>query len=104
MKMEGLILDHSDVIQETKTVHGTGESVLVGKVNLITTNPTATIEVKVSEKLWDGGKAGEVLQACVGQRMNFEVEYKEMAFGNEQNKHVSINGFHLFSLPQLKNK
>ncbi|MCE7566966.1 chemotaxis protein [Aliivibrio fischeri] len=101
MKMEGLILDDSDVIQETKNIHGTGESVQVGKIKLITTNPTATIEVKINEKLWNGGKGGEVLQACVGKRMNFEVEYKEMAFGNDQNKHVSINGFHLFALPVL---
>ncbi|MGN2752517.1 hypothetical protein [Aliivibrio fischeri] len=101
MKMEGLILDESDVIQETKNIHGTNETMQVGKIKLITTNPTATIEVKVNDKLWNGGKGGEVLLACVGKRMNFEVEYKEMAFGNDQNKHVSINGFHLFALPVL---
>ena len=101
MKLAGLILDASDIIQETKTIHGTGETVQVGKMNLITTNPTATIEVKINKDLWNGGKCGELLIQCVGKRMDFEVEYKEMAFGNEQNKHVAINGFHLFALPVL---
>lgn len=104
MKMEGLILDASDIIQETKTVHGTGESIQVGKIKLITTNPTATIEVKINKDLWADGKGGEALTACVGKRMDFQVEYKEMAFGNDQNKHVAINGFHLFALPQVNNK
>ncbi|WP_375320540.1 chemotaxis protein [Aliivibrio logei] len=101
MKLAGLILDASDIIQETKTIHGTGETVQVGKMNLITTNPTATIEVKINKDLWDNGKCGELLMQCVGKRMDFEVEYKEMAFGNDQNKHVAINGFHLFALPVL---
>lgn len=101
MKIDGLILDASDVIQETKTNRDSGVQTQVGKFKLITTNPTATIEVKVNEKLWDDGKCGEILNACVGKRMPFEVEYKEMAFGNEKNQHVSINGFHLFAVPVL---
>jgi len=104
MKIEGLILDASDVIQETKTIYGSGEQVLVGKIKLITTNPTSTIEVKVNEKLWEAGKGASTLQALVGKRTNFNVEYKEMAFGDDKNKHVSINGFHLFSLPELNDK
>lgn len=101
MKMEGLILDVSDIIQETKTVHGGTDKFTVGKIKLITTNPTVTIEVKINKELWADGKGGEVLTACVGKRMDFQIEYKEMAFGNDQNKHVAINGFHLFALPVL---
>ncbi|KJY76353.1 hypothetical protein [Vibrio nigripulchritudo] len=102
MKIEGLILDNSDIIQETKNNRSTGETQTVGKLKLITTNPTSTIEVKVSPELWAGGKGGEVLKQCVGNRMSFEVEYKEFSFGNDEGKHVSMNGFHLFALPQVK--
>ena len=101
MKLEGLILDDTDIIQETKAARGTGEAITVGKLKLITTNPTNTIEVKISQELWAGGKAGEVLKSCVGKRMQFNVEYKEFSFGNEDGKHVALNGFHLFDLPVL---
>ncbi|MFB9136829.1 chemotaxis protein [Vibrio olivae] len=104
MKTEGLILDVSDIIQETKAVRGTGESQLVGKVKLITTNPTETIEVKINADLWNGGKAGEILKQCVGNRMFFDVEYRKFSFGNEEGKHVSMDGFHLFALPQPNQK
>lgn len=102
MKLEGLILDDSDIIQETKPARGTGEAVLVGKLKLITTNPTNTIEVKISPELWDSGKGGEVLKSCVGKRMQFNVEYKEFSFGNDEGKHVALNGFHLFDLPVVQ--
>ncbi|MEZ8374411.1 chemotaxis protein [Vibrio cyclitrophicus] len=102
MKTEGLILDESDIIQETKAVRGTGESITVGKLNLITTNPTNTIVVKISAELWDNGKAGELLKSFVGKRMNFNIEHKEFSFGNEDGKHVALNGFHLFDLPKAK--
>ncbi|ELB2078491.1 chemotaxis protein [Vibrio parahaemolyticus] len=100
MKMEGLILDVSDIVQETKADRNTGEQKLNGKLRLITTNPTDTIEVRVSPELWDGGKAGEVLKQCVGSRMMFDVEYKKFSFGDDSGKHVSIEGFHLYSVPQ----
>ncbi|MEZ9693502.1 chemotaxis protein [Vibrio splendidus] len=102
MKLEGLILDTTDIIQETKPARGTGEVTTVGKLKLITTNPTNTIEVKISAELWENGKAGEVLKSCVGQRMQFNVEYKEFSFGNDEGKHVALNGFHLFDLPKSK--
>ena len=101
MKTEGLILDASDIIQETKVGRG-GEQLQIGKLKLITTNPTDTIEVKVSAELWNGGKAGEILKQCVGKRMPFEIEYKVFSFGNDDGKHVSLNGFHLFALPEFK--
>ena len=101
MKLEGLILDATDIIQETKPARGTGEVTTVGKLKLITTNPTNSIDVKISAELWDNGKAGEILKSVVGQRMQFNVEYKEFSFGNEDGKHVALNGFHLFDLPKL---
>lgn len=101
MKLEGLILDDTDIIQETKPARGTGEALTVGKLKLITTNPTNTIEVKISSELWAGGKAGEVLKTCVGKRTQFNVEYKEFSFGNDEGKHVALNGFHLFDLPKI---
>ncbi|OXX34127.1 chemotaxis protein [Vibrio sp. V09_P4A23P171] len=103
MKIEGLILDSSDIIQETKNGRG-GELLLIGKINLITTNPTDAIEVKVSPELWKGGEAGKLLTQCVGKRMTFEIQYKEFSFGNDEGKHVALNGFHLFALPELGNK
>ncbi|MEZ8932475.1 chemotaxis protein [Vibrio splendidus] len=102
MKLEGLILDTTDIIQETKPARGTGEVTTVGKLKLITTNPTNSIDVKISAELWDNGKAGEILKSVVGQRMQFNVEYKEFSFGNDDGKHVSLNGFHLFDLPKSK--
>ncbi|ODY18373.1 chemotaxis protein [Vibrio parahaemolyticus] len=103
MKMEGLILDVSDITQETK-VDRNGEQKLNGKLRLITTNPTDTIEVRVAPELWGSGKAGEVLKQCVGSRMMFDVEYKQFSFANDDGKHVSMQGFHLYALPVLSNK
>ena len=103
MRMQGLILDESDIQQETK-VDRNGEQKTVGKLRLITTNPTSTIEVRVSPELWDDGKAGELLKRCVGNRILFDVEHKKMSFGNDEGKHVSIDGFHLYALPELNQK
>ncbi|MCL9783235.1 chemotaxis protein [Vibrio sp. S4M6] len=102
MKIEGLILDESDIIQESKVNRSTGETQLTGKLNLITTNPTDTIEVKISPDLWAKGEAGPLLKGLVGKRHQFDVEYREFSFGNDEGKHVSLNGFHLFSLPNVK--
>lgn len=88
MRMEGLILDVSDIVQETKTDRN-GEQKQNGKLRLITTNPTDTIEL---------------LKRCVGNRMMFDVEHKKFSFGNDEGKHVSIDGFHLYALPQLNEK
>lgn len=104
MKTEGLILDPSDIIQETKAARGTGEAQLIGKIKLITTNPTSTIEVKVSPELWANGEGGKILKQCVGNRMSFDIEYKEFSFGNDEGKHVSMSGFHLFALPNAQSK
>ena len=104
MRMQGLILDETDIIQETKLDRNTSEQKTMGKLRLITTNPTSTIEVRVSPVLWDGGKAGELLKRCVGNRMLFDVEHKKMSFGNDEGKHVSIDGFHLYALPELNQK
>ncbi|TOG17145.1 chemotaxis protein [Vibrio parahaemolyticus] len=101
--MEGLILDASDIVQETK-IDRNGEQKQNGKLRLITTNPTDTIEVRVSPELWENGKAGELLKRCVGNRMMFDVEHKKFGFGNDEGKHVSIDGFHLYALPQLNEK
>ncbi|EGU31012.1 hypothetical protein VII00023_20747 [Vibrio ichthyoenteri ATCC 700023] len=100
MKLEGMILDDSDIIQETKTDRGTGQQIQIGKLNLITTNPTSTIEVKIGTDLWNGGEGGKILKQFIGKRMNFEVEYKAFSFGNDEGKHVSLTGFHLFALPE----
>ena len=104
MRMQGLILDETDIIQETKLDRNTSEQKTMGKLRLITTNPTSTIEVRVSSELWEGGKAGELLKRCVGTRMLFDVEHKKMSFGNDEGKHVSIDGFHLYALPELNQK
>lgn len=103
MRMEGLILDASDIVQETK-IDRNGEQKQNGKLRLITTNPTDTIEVRISPELWENGKAGELLKRCVGNRMMFDVEHKKFSFGNDEGKHVSIDGFHLYALPQLNEK
>ncbi|MBE5165026.1 chemotaxis protein, partial [Vibrio parahaemolyticus] len=58
----------------------------------------------VSPELWENGKAGELLKRCVGNRMMFDVEHKKFSFGNDEGKHVSIDGFHLYALPQLNEK
>ncbi|OEE76393.1 hypothetical protein [Vibrio ordalii] len=103
MKIEGLILDSSDITQETKKGRG-GELQQIGKFNLITTNPTDTMKVNISPELWKGGEAGKLLSQCVGKRMMFEIEFKEFSFANDEGKHVALKGFHLFTLPELGNK
>ncbi|CAH8189099.1 Chemotaxis protein [Vibrio aestuarianus] len=100
MKIEGLLLDSSDITQETKTGRG-GELLQAGKFKLITTCPTDTMKVNVSPELWKGGESGKLLQQCVGKRMMFEIEFKEFSFANDEGKHVALKGFHLYSLPEL---
>ncbi len=102
MKLEGLILDETDIQQQTKTNRGTGEQTTVGVLNMITTTPTGTIQVRIPTDMWSNGAAADVLKKCVGKRMQFAVEYKEFSFGDDNGKHVSMNGFHLFELPQMK--
>ncbi|EJL6744747.1 TPA: chemotaxis protein [Vibrio parahaemolyticus] len=102
--MEGLILDESDITQETKLDRNSGEQKTNGKLRLITTNPTDTIEVRVSPELWDNGKAGELLKRTIGKRIMFDVEHKKFSFANDDGKHVAIEGFHLYALPQAGDK
>ncbi|EHK5108027.1 chemotaxis protein [Vibrio parahaemolyticus] len=102
--MEGLILDESDITQETKLDRNSGEQKTNGKLRLITTNPTDTIEVRVSAELWDNGKAGELLKRTIGKRIMFDVEHKKFSFANDDGKHVAIEGFHLYALPQAGDK
>ncbi|EKF9692979.1 chemotaxis protein [Vibrio cholerae] len=101
MKIEGLILDESDIIGEVKKKFGTDLTYTVGKINLITTNPTQTITVNVSEELWGNGKGGEHLLSFVGKRVPFEVEFKQSKFGDDEGRHREITGFHLFKLPTV---
>lgn len=49
-------------------------------------------------------EAGEALKRFVGTRTTFNIEYRDMAFGNEKGQHVSINGFQLHSLPAVNVK
>lgn len=100
MKIEGLILDSSDISQETKSGRG-GELLQVGKFNLITTHPTDTMKVSISPELWKNGETGKLLNQCIGKRMMFEIEFKEFSFANDEGKHVALKGFHLYSLPEL---
>lgn len=103
MRLEGLILDASDIIQETKKIFGTDQTQLIGKLKLITTNPTDTIEVKISPELWANGEGGKLLKNCVGERMQFNVEFKEFSFADNDGKHVAMKAFHLFDLPTPRN-
>ncbi|MBL4829421.1 MAG: chemotaxis protein [Aliivibrio sp.] len=102
MKLEGLILDVTDIQQQTKTNRASGEQTTVGIINMITTVPTGTIQVRIPAGMWENGAAAEPLKKCVGKRMQYAVEYKEFSFGDDNGKHVSMNGFHLFELPEIK--
>ncbi|MBL4830174.1 MAG: chemotaxis protein [Aliivibrio sp.] len=102
MKLEGLILDVTDIQQQTKTNRASGEQTTVGVINMITTVPTSTIQVTIPADMWENGAAAELLKKCVGKRMQYAVEYREFSFANEQGKHVSLSGFHLFELPESK--
>lgn len=99
MKIEALILDASDIIGEVKKRYGTENTFTVGKINLITTNPTQTISVNVSEELWGNGKGGDLLLNFVGHRIPFEIEFKQSKFGDDEGRHREVTGFHLFKLP-----
>ncbi len=101
MLLEGLILDESDITQETKRNRGTGEETLVGYINLITTKPTDTIRVSIPADIWNGGECGKVLKQLVGKRVNYAVRYNDMSFANENGQHVSFNGFQLYAAPEL---
>ncbi|ACJ29302.1 Conserved hypothetical protein [Phage Swp3] len=102
MKLEGLILDKSDIQTKQKTNFNTGEVNDVGLIKLITTYPTQTVDVHVSVELMKDPKTLQVLNGVVGTRTQLSVEYKEMSFANSDGKHVAINGFHLFELPHVK--
>lgn len=103
MKIQGLILDESDITQQTKTNRGSGESQLVGSINLITTHPTDTIKVSIPAELWNNGEAGKVLKSLVGSRHEFEIKYNEMSFADDKGQHRAFNGFQLFTLPLTNN-
>lgn len=102
MKLEGLILDKTDIQVKDKTNFSSGEVNKVGLIKLITTYPTQTVDVHVSAELMKNPKTLETLNSAVGHRTQLSVEYKEMSFANNEGKHVAINGFHLFELPQIK--
>lgn len=102
MKLEGLILDKSDIIVKDKVIHGTGEVQKVGVIKLITTCPTQTVDVHVSADFIKKPETLQRLESVVGSRVQLGVEYKEMSFANNEGKHVAINGFHLFELPSGK--
>jgi hypothetical protein len=102
MKLEGLILDKSDIQVKEKTTFNTGEVNKVGLIRLITTYPTQTVDVHVSVELMKDPKTLNVLHSIAGTRTQLSVEYKEMSFANSDGKHVAITGFHLFELPQAK--
>nr|AGC22543.1 RstB [Vibrio cholerae]AKX33660.1 RstB [Vibrio cholerae]ALA63894.1 RstB [Vibrio cholerae] len=101
MKLEGLIFDKSDIIGEVKKRFGTEQTFTVGKVTLITTNPTQTITFHVSEELWSDGKGGDALLSLVGQRTTFDLEFKQSKYGDTEGRHREITGFHLFKLPSV---
>lgn len=101
MRTEALILDESDIRQESR-IGRDNEVQVFGKVNLITTNPTNTIEMRVSPELWEQGKTGGVLKQLVGKRMMFDIEYKKFSFADNEGKHVSMDGFHLYAVPEVK--
>ncbi|WP_105902100.1 chemotaxis protein [Vibrio gangliei] len=99
MKIQGLILDETDIIQSTKLNRSTGESEQVATINLVTTFPTDTIRVSISADLWNKGEAGKVLKSLVGSRTEFQIKYNEMSFADDKGQHRSFNGFQLFALP-----
>lgn len=102
MKIEGRILDSSDITQETKVNRSTGAQELQGSVSLVTSNPTAVISVRIAPELWESGKAGETLRLLVGKLHTYEIDYRTFSFGDKDGKHVSMQGFHLFSVPDVK--
>ncbi|SIR46104.1 hypothetical protein SAMN05421840_1287 [Shewanella morhuae] len=102
MKLEGLILDPSDIQIKPKVNFQTGETTNVGLLRLITTSPTQTVDVHVSADFVKDGKTLDVLKSAVGTRCQLHVEYKEMSFANSDGKHVSITGFHLFETPVVR--
>ncbi|HAS3381368.1 TPA: chemotaxis protein [Vibrio cholerae] len=101
MKIEGLILDKSDITAEVKKRFVTEQMFMVGKVNLITTNPTQTITFHVSEELWSDGRGAEALLSLVGQRTTFDLEFKQFNYCDKEGHHLEITGFHLFKLPSV---
>ncbi|MCT8878650.1 hypothetical protein [Shewanella xiamenensis] len=104
MKLEGLILDPSDIQIKEKKNYQTGEVTNVGLIRLITTAPTQTVDVHISADFVKDGKTIEILRGTVGNLTQLCVEYKEMSFANTDGKHVSINGFHLFEAPKAQRK
>lgn len=102
MKLEGVILDPSDVQIKPKVNYQTGETTNVGLLRLITTSPTQTIDVHISSDFVKDGKTIDLLKNTGGSRIQLSVEYKEMSFANSDGKHVSINGFHLFEAPLIR--
>ncbi|ELZ5774766.1 chemotaxis protein, partial [Vibrio metschnikovii] len=99
MKTEGLILDESDIIQETKTKFGTTEQFTIGKIHLITTHPSDKIEVTVPAELWENGKAGVLLKQLVGKRVNFHIQFRESKYAADNGQMKQFSGFTLFNLP-----
>ncbi|WP_258010564.1 chemotaxis protein [Vibrio cholerae] len=101
MKLEGLILDKSDIIGEVKKRFGTEQTFTVGKVNLITTNPTQTITFHVSEELWSDGKGGGLSFLWWGSALHLILNLNNPSMATPKAATVKSRAFISSNCPQF---
>lgn len=101
MIVKGMILSKTDVQPVSKVNPKTGETKKVATLKLLVTEPTQVIDVGLNENIVAADGVNQ-LRALSGEYYDFNIEFKEMSFGNDAGKHVQINGFHLVTLPVVK--
>jgi len=98
MRVQAMILSPSDITTQTRVTDGVSK--MTGKINLLVTEPTDTIEVSLSE---DQIKAGfhERLKELVGFKpFDVLIEYRNSSWGDgNTGQHRTYTGFRLVDLP-----
>ncbi|WP_368165812.1 hypothetical protein [Aeromonas sp. R9-1] len=97
MKVQAMILSDADIT--TKTAERDGKSVITGKINLLVTEPTQTIEVGLSEEQIKAGFHTDLKKLVGFKPFECCIEYRNSTWGDEGGKHRSYNGFRLADLP-----
>lgn len=98
MRVQAMILSLADITTQTRLTDGVSK--VTGKINLLVTEPTDTIEVGLSE---DQIKAGfhEQLKQLVGFKpFDVLIEYRNSSWGDgNTGQHRTYTGFRLVDLP-----
>jgi len=101
MELNGIILSSDDIELKTRVNRQTGEETQTGKFRFLVSHPSDLIDVSLSaDQVKDG--VAKALSALVGKQTKLHIAYRDMGFAGENGQHVSIKGFTLHQIPEVK--